>query len=176
MLAVSPGVLVSLLWGEGLMQLVWEGTWVTSCVLPCGLLQNHLLLSKDDSLFCGLFFDIDSWTLVRIILIGSPSSCRQVQLWWRKCSSNLTGLDCASATIHSLATRASLSPEISRDIHESRHHWSWSNCFFTDEPHQLPPEWFSRRLCSSPFFPPLILPSIPSALDEINFCTSIDCR
>lgn len=92
MLAVSLGVLVSLLWGEGLMKLVWEGTRVTSCVLPCVLPQNHLLLSKDDSLFCGLFFDIYSWTLVRIILIGSPLSCRSYSCGVTNAAA--TSLDC----------------------------------------------------------------------------------
>lgn len=50
MLTVSPTVLqVSLLWGDGLMQLVFKGTRGTYWVfgLACGLLQNHPLLSKE---------------------------------------------------------------------------------------------------------------------------------
>lgn len=58
MLTVSQ---VSLFLAYGLIQLVFKGTWVTFWVfgLPCGLVQNHPLLSKERySLFCGLFFDL----------------------------------------------------------------------------------------------------------------------
>ena len=50
---------------------VWPTLWIGS--EPPTAFQK-----RDDSLFCGLSFDIYPWTLIRIMLIGSSSGCRQI--------------------------------------------------------------------------------------------------
>jgi hypothetical protein len=82
----------------------FEGTWVTFWVLDllCGLVQKQLLLSKERySLFCGLFFDIYIWTLIRVMLIRSGPGPRQIP---SLCRSHFTELFSASMTIHPLVS------------------------------------------------------------------------